>query len=47
MIRCLDDLRGPAFLTAGGSENSMSRHWWRQALFTPTPPGTDPAVLPV
>jgi len=25
----------------------MSQRWWRLALFAPTPPGTDTAVLPV
>jgi hypothetical protein len=48
MNRCLYYLRGPRLPHGGvGGAISMSQRWWRLALFAPTPPGTDTAVLPV
>ena len=48
MNRCLYDLRGTRLPHGGvGGANSMSQPAWRLALFAPTPPGTDTAVLPV
>jgi hypothetical protein len=48
MNRCLNYLRDSRLPHGGvGGATSMSQHAWRLALFAPTPPGTDAAVLPV
>jgi hypothetical protein len=48
MKRCLYYLRGSRLPHGGvGGANSLSQRAWRLALFAPTRPGTDAAVLPV